>query len=207
MARRASSFRGRSGISESQRRKKTWTGFVVGTGMKNGFSLPVPAAPDNSESLALIFFPADGTAALSESTLLRIRGTVSIPKSTPASPVNTVVAFGIAMVTNEAAAAGSVPNPATVFGADWDGWLFYRSTVLDTVETQAGIFDAKAMRKFNGGTSLVFVGGAATDTGTGFPGGDILVCARGLFLLAWGLQSAPPRNFGRKARHTYSSSA
>jgi len=181
---RGRTFR-RGGISDSQRRKKTWSGFAEVGSLVNGFELPGATTGGAAGSaLSLLQFSA-ANSILSESTLMRIRGSVSIPKSTPdQAGANFIAAFGIAMVTDEAATAGAVPNPADVNGASWDGWLFYRSTVLDTVETQAGVFDAKAMRKFNGGMSLVFVNGVATDSPAGVASSSVLVVCRGLFLLA-----------------------
>jgi len=115
---------------------------------------------------------------------MRIRGSIAVPASSP-EPVNgATFAFGIAMVTDEAAKAGSVPNPATALGADWDGWLFYRANVLFPADANATVFDAKAMRKFNGGTSLVMVAGVATDAAAGVTAGVVDVVARALFLLA-----------------------
>jgi len=183
--RRSFGGRGSTRISESQRRKKTWSGFTIGGGIINGFQIQIPMLPGAPGSvLSLVSFSAALTTSLAESTLMRLRGSVLISKSIPTTTAGSAVfAFGVAMVTDEAAAIGSVPNPATVLGADWDGWLFYRSTVLDTVETQAGVFDAKAMRKFNSGMSLVFVGGSATD-GSATVSGNIDVICRGLFLLA-----------------------
>jgi len=111
---------------------------------------------------------------------MRIRGSIFVPKSTPQ---NTTYAFGIAMVSEEAGAAGSVPNPASGSGADWDGWMFYRANVLDPVDAGGTIFDCKAMRKFQGGQALVFVAGVDTISGGGAASMAIELVARGLFLL------------------------
>jgi len=186
MAHRRGSFRGRgTGISESQRRKKTWSGFALGATNFNGFAITIPATGATPDAtLSLVSFSAAGTIQ-QESTLMRLRGSVSVPKSTPDATTALTVAFGIAMVTDEAAAAASVPNPATAIGADWDGWLFYRANVAAPADANATVFDAKAMRKFDGGMSLVMVGGQAVDLGApSAPTTDILIVARGLFLLA-----------------------
>jgi len=177
--------RGRVGISESQRRKKTWVGFGIAGNVINGFELKPASLVAAGGSISLVSFSAKGSFSLEESTLMRIRGSVQVPKSTPGpnSGTNDVSAFGIAMVTDDAASVGAVPNPATVLGADWDGWLFYRSNVSGVLDANGTIFDAKAMRKFTGGQSLVFVAGLASDFVSGVTAGITLVSCRGLFLL------------------------
>jgi len=178
--------RGRTvGISDSQRRKKTWTGFAIGTTLINGFELVPATLVAAGSSLQLVQFAAVNSASLQESTLMRLRGSIQLPKSDPGpNGVDDISAFGIAMVTDEAASVGAVPNPATVIGADWDGWLFYRSTVSGVLDATGAIFDAKAMRKFKAGMSLIFVGGLATDSANGTAAGRFTISCRGLFLLA-----------------------
>jgi len=185
MAHRRGSFRrGGSGISESQRRKKTWTGLALAASVVNGFEIRVPTITPGNSILSLVFFSAADSLGLTESTLMRIRGSVSVPKSSLSVSEGFTVGFGIAMVTDEAAVAGSVPNPATPEGADWDGWLFFRSNTIGPADANATIMDAKAMRKFQGGTSLVFVGGNASNAGgLSAPEAVIEFVGRALFLL------------------------
>ena len=87
-------------------------------------------------------------------------------------------------MTDEAAAASAVLNPATAAGADWDGWLFYRSNVAGVADANASVMDSKSMRKWQSGMSLVIVGGQAID---GFStvsfAQTIEMGVRGLFLL------------------------
>ena len=180
---RGRTFR-RGGISESQRRKKTWSGFTIGSSGFNGFTLEVPALVAPGSVLTLVSFSAAQTTSLAESTLMRLRGSVLVPKSTPDALSDQVtIAFGVAMVTDDAAALGAVPNPATILGSDWDGWLFYRANLAAPFDANATVMDAKAMRKFNGGMSLVFVGGQASDAASA-ESVSIGVILRGLFLLA-----------------------
>jgi len=177
-------FRGR-GISESQRRKKTWAGLTFLNQSINGLQLQIPdlSGTPPSDSMAIAQFSASTAAGLTESTILRIRGSVLIPKSSPVGTSSSlVVAFGIAIVTDEAAVQVAIPNPATVEGADWDGWMFYRAVVSAVLDADATMFDVKAMRKLQGGMSLVLVAGAASD-GSVVTVGNVDVIARVLFLL------------------------
>jgi len=186
--RRGGSFRGRGGISESQRRKKTWVAFSIGSNVSNGMSIFTGStAGVAGSSLGLIVFQADLTAGFTESTLMRVRGSVLIPKSVPSAAVGAtgdeVYGFGIAMVADEAAAVGAVPNPASAEGVNWDGWMFIRSNVVTAVDAEGTILDSKAMRKFGGGQSLVFVAGVSTDDPAGSSGLQVEFVGRGLFLL------------------------
>jgi len=83
-------------------------------------------------------------------------------------------AIGLGIVTNEAGAAGSVPNPAeSSGGADWDGWFVHQQltwntdTVGDFIEPRKIVIDSKAMRKVQDGSGIVIaVGLQATNSGT-----------------------------------------
>jgi len=183
--RRGTSFRGR-GISEAQRRKKSWFAFNTDPGADLfKISLTPPDLVAQGESVAVAF--ADGVGfspSVIESTVLRIRGMVDIPKSTVASGgLSIVFAFGIGFVTNEAAAALAVPNPATATGADWDGWMFLRTSTQIALDITGTMLDVKAMRKWKSGTSLVLVAGLATDLSGGAGGMDFSIQARALLLL------------------------
>jgi len=187
MARQRSGFRGR-GISESQRRKKTWAALTIGQNLSNGMSIFTGSTGGvPGSSLGLVSFSADSTTGLSESTILRIRGSVLIPKSVPSAAVGAggdeVYGFGVAMVTDEAAAVGAVPNPASAEGVAWDGWQFIRSNVATAVDATGTIMDVKAMRKFDGGQSLIFVAGVSSDDPAGSSGLQIEFVGRILFLL------------------------
>jgi len=189
MAHRRGSFRGRGGISESQRRKKAWAGLTnFGTDDLNAVTLQPVSLGAPGASLDLTFFdPASGgTLTLEESTILRIRGIVDVPKSVLAldgANATTIAAFGIGFVTTQAAQAGAVPNPATVLGADWDGWMFLRSSTQSPVDIQGTMMDVKAKRKWRSGESLVFVAGLATDAPAGAVSQVTSVMCRTLILL------------------------
>ncbi len=165
MAHRRGSFRSR-GISDSQRRKKTWgqvkilvdgaetpgfvtsiglqvgTGSVAGRGFRDGFFL----------------LSGDGTGASpfsstipEESTILRIRGSVSFPKytalATGTSNVDTAIGFGVAGISDNI----STSYPAPITDADWDGWMFRRASSVSPVDSEGTVVDVKAMRKVKSG--------------------------------------------------------
>jgi len=188
MAHRRSFTRGRSGISDAQRRKKSWfgvglqgsnaTGLAIATGNTGGVA-------GGSVGLGIVDADQAALTGLLEGTILRIRGSILVPKSTLSTVASsqTTVAFGIGFVTDEAALAGAVPNPASENGADWDGWMFYRSSTLETVDSQGGIMDVKSMRKWNSGTSLVFVAGVETGQPGGASSFEVKILSRILFLL------------------------
>jgi len=179
------SFRGRSGVSQSQKRKHTWQSVGSAGAVTAGVSL-VPATPgfgDPAGTIAASGISSDDAGAFLEGTIVRIRGSLALGKSTLLVAGSSSEAFGIGFVTNEAFNASAIPNPATAVGADWDGWLFYRSTPLDTVEANAGLVDSKAMRKWNDGMTLVLVAGAASDNASPLAPSGAQFQARILILL------------------------
>jgi len=122
--------------------------------------------------------------AFVEGTILRIRGSLDVPKSTTIPGTGAItVAFGIGFVTDEAFAAGGLPNPATNEGVDWDGWMFYRSNVQGSLDANAGIVDSKSMRRWQGGMTLAFIAGGCSDEPTGFTGFNVQAILRLLILL------------------------
>jgi len=177
----------RRGISQTQRRKKAWIDMNVlpffGKDLAGGELLPPPIA-GVGESVSLLQFPSQ--AGFIESTILRIRGSITVPKSiytSDASDNTTITAFGIGIVSDQAAEALAVPNPATSTGYDWDGWMFLRQSGLDPLDANATTVDVKAMRKWQSGDSIVFVAGAATDAVAGYTSIAVDFSLRGLFLL------------------------
>lgn len=186
MAHRRGSFRGRSGISDTQRRKKAWIDMNVAPGNQDdisGGALAAPALVAPGDSVSVLQFPSQ--PGFLESTILRIRGNVSVPKSTygEITALTSVFAFGIGVVSDEAATALAVPNPATATGYDWDGWLFLRQGNSTALEPNAEIVDVKAMRKWKSGDSIVFVAGLATNAVVGEGAMPVAFSLRGLFLL------------------------
>jgi len=180
-----SSFR--KGISQTQRRKKAWIDMNVaaasGSDISGGSLQPAVIPSASEESVAILQFPSQ--AGFIESTLLRIRGTIDVPKSlySIAGGEQDVQAFGIGIVSDQAAEALAVPNPATASGYDWDGWMFLRQSSQVAVSVDGTIMDVKSMRKWQSGDSIVFVAGAASSSVGGFTPSPISFSLRGLFLL------------------------
>jgi len=181
-------FRGR--VSQSQRRKKLWADLNVDRVLGEDLSITLlqpGAASIGISPVAVAGFTSSGAPALLESTLLRLRGWVDVPKSvigTIGGSDQVSYAFGIGFVSEEAFQAGAVPNPATGSGLDWDGWMFVRQSdqaALDAVGTR---MDVKSMRKWQSGDALIFVFGAASNSVAPINSPILTYSARGLFLLA-----------------------
>jgi len=153
---------------------------VTGADM-SGSELQTPVLGSPGESLQILQFPSQ--PGFVESTLLRIRGVLSVPKSSYGSSAAGIVAFGIGIVSDKAATAEAVPNPATATGYDWDGWMFLRQNITQVLDPAGEIVDVKSMRKWQSGDSIVFVAGASTDAAAGFASQAVSFSLRGLFLL------------------------
>jgi len=176
----------RRGISETQRRKKAWIDMNAAPAFGedvSGGALKPPDLVAPGESVAVLQFPSQ--TGFFESTILRIRGFLNVPKSLYGTAPNEAdcFCFGIGIVSDTAAEALAVPNPATATGYDWDGWLFLRQNSTVSVDPAGEIVDVKAMRKWKSGDSIVFVAGSATSDLTGQLGLNFLFSLRGLFLL------------------------
>jgi len=171
-----SSFRGRGrvGISQSQRRKKSWINVTAGTQLIDGSLGPtlnpninifVPSATSGGlfvGSSAGLFSDPVLDKVPAESTILRIRGSVNLPKNTvglgAAGAENFAIGIGVMEAT--AASLGAFPNPATPEGGAWDGWMFYRSQQATSLDANAAIIDVKAMRKVQSGEAIIIAVGA-----------------------------------------------
>jgi len=170
MAHARRSFRGR-GISDSQRRKKSWiqvTGPTVSSdGVVTANQTPnmnliiagnIGGSTTEGNSVGLISDPVlDKVPA--ESTILRIRGSVNLPKNTIGTSEVDNFAIGIGVMESTAAGLGAFPNPATPDGGAWDGWMWYRSQQAASLDANASIIDVKSMRKVQSGSSIVIVTG------------------------------------------------
>jgi len=191
MAHRRGAFRGSRGISDAQRRKKTWgpftanlsplgvpsTTIVLGTASTPGVSSP-------EEAVSFLPFTE---GIFPESTILRIRGSLNMDKNSVASPRIVTNAFGIGVMETGALLLGSAPNPASPQGSNWDGWMFHRSINNAVVDAASTWVDVKSMRKIQSGYSLFFCLGiyVMTDDDSA-PTTASTTCeftARGLFLL------------------------
>jgi len=193
------SFRGR-GISQSQRRKKAWAAFrglasgTAGVSTTESLTLRfelivgVAGASPQSQSVGFVFPTGKVAGNLdAESTLMRIRGSLNQAKNSVSATTQEVQAFGIGVMEQTAALLGSFPNPADPEGANWDGWMFYRSINTAILDAEATIMDVKSMRKVQSGYALVMVAGShgVTLDGSQLPAPAINteLTARGLFLL------------------------
>ena len=188
MAHRRSFGRSGRGISETQRRKKVWIDMNVapsiGDDISGGFITPAPLVAPGS-SVAALTFPSSTNPSFAESTLLRVRGTVDIPKNSGNILTDIIVnAFGIGIISEQASTVlTAIPNPATASGYDWDGWMFLRSSFQTAVDVQGTMVDVKAMRKWKSGDAIVFVAGLATNVAAGAAVTPTNFSLRGLFLL------------------------
>jgi len=175
--------------SSSARRKKLW-GDLNFTQAGDNVAI-TSLTPSNivspGGSIAATFFSSNAAPSVTEGTILRIRGYIDVPKSTGGLGTfgnQTVFAFGIGLVTDEASqVATAIPNPASITGSDWDGWMFLRSSSQVSVDTQGTALDVRAKRKFQSGMSLVFVAGMETNKAAGDNGQEFVGSFRGLFLL------------------------
>jgi len=178
----------RQSAQRAPRRKRLWADLNVqtlGEDMSITRLVP-PTLVAAGASLQISAFASSSAPALLESTLVRLRGFVDIPKilTSATGLTDTVFAFGIGFVSEEAAAQVAVPNPATGSGLDWDGWMFLRSSTQVPLDITGTQMDVKAMRKWESGTSLIFVAGMSTSNAAGDSGMNFQFSARGLFLLA-----------------------
>jgi len=116
-----------------------------------------------------------GALALRPFTVVRTRGTLSVRSDQAGASEAYGAAFGMAVVSDQAAAAGVASVPTPVLDSDSDLWYVYEM-LLATIQlgtavafgAGAGvqrIIDSKAMRKVEDGQDLVQViegaGGAA----------------------------------------------
>ena len=135
--------------NNSNRRKTDWVGWPDAaqsaiTGNTNTlFSSAVFAAP---------------------TTIVRTRGIITVGVQSTAADLEITGAFGCAIVSEEAAAAGAASIPGPWTQNDWDGWFVLQpfSLILE-ITTDIGVqqimseyvIDSKGMRKAEDGDRLV----------------------------------------------------
>ncbi len=181
------SFRPRGrGISESQRRKKTWiaaktTLAVTGAGAGFGTSIiiSVPAPPTgigDNNAVAFAFIDEGATTAGDEEstfpeecTILRTRGSLLFPKTTATigsggSP-EAQFALGMGVTDIRSIVNGAFPGP--IVDADWDGWMFMRQSTVTPVDSIGTVVDIKSMRKIKSGDALFITAQTMSGGGTG----------------------------------------
>ncbi len=200
MAHRRGSFRGR-GISESQRRKKTWISVKTATGgsgslasaftTANIMETPVTTASAGSfgtDIFALVSDPVveqgeEASTLPEECTILRARGSLLFPKNLAAAgPIiedNYSWGFGVTDIRS----IQGFSAPGAIIDADWDGWMFLRQSGVSPVDSMGTMVDVKAMRKIKNGDALFFSAQAVNGGSTITPAGQFLFDLRLLILL------------------------
>jgi len=186
-------------LSQSQRRKKSWIQITGPTISSDGNSTPTQTPnmnliiPGNvggntteGNSIGLISDPIlDKVPA--ESTILRLRGSINLPKNDIAATQVDNFAIGIGVMEATAAALGAFPNPATPEGGAWDGWMFYRSQQAGSLDANASVIDIKSMRKVQSGNAIIIVVGRFSSGTMGNLGAGtddpVQINLRGLILL------------------------
>ncbi len=197
------SFRGR-GISESQRRKKSWFVMQLATGavgagnvsVVNSVIMTTPAIGMTAGSSAAVLVSATSDPEIetgeefstlpNESTILRIRGSLNFPKNEATEGDLTGVpefsfAFGMGVTDVRSLVEGTPPQPIT--DAGWDGWMFLRQSTVSPLDSEGTVFDVKAMRKIKSGDAFFMIGQGVSGGATGVSGGMWQVDARLLMLL------------------------
>ncbi len=200
MPRGRGSFR-RPGISQSQRRKKTWgqvkfatvgpggTGslFVTSIHMHTNATSNVAGAIQND----LIAAIDSGISGLGdeistfpeECTLLRARGSLLFPKNLQSGTVLTAdnYAWGFGITDIRSLSEGFSPKP--IVDSDWDGWMFLRQSAVGPVDSDGTVVDVKAMRKIETGDALFFAAQAVNGDSVITPAADWMFDMRFLILL------------------------
>ncbi len=149
---RRTPFRPRAG----SRRQVTWIGPADQAFVALGSGLNVVVAS---------FDPA--AAGLAKPTVVRTRGEFAVrPSAATITDLQVVGAYGLAVVSDRALAAGSGSIPGPFVDAGWDGWFVWGS--FHYVQEQAdatGIYlnfhtqvvDSKAMRKVTDDETIVLM--------------------------------------------------
>ena len=151
------------GMTVSQRRKTSWT---VG-----------PSGELNPSAVGASLFGVAAEAQLEALTIVRTRGELLIYTAVAGTALEGMQgAFGICVVSQNAAGVGvtAVPHPVTDVG--WDGWLYHRTwnvfSPTGSIGDGSGAegvrieIDSKAMRKTKITDNVIAVIEVATLTGT-----------------------------------------
>jgi len=161
---------------QSSRRKTTWGGI-------HSLAYTTIAAGTN---VLLAFFSAAGLVNVPRSTLIRVRGVVSVRSDQSIGVEAPMGAFGIALANENARVAGaaSLLGPITDSSADeWQTWqgLFPPGLVTTNMsDVREYMIDSKGQRKLSDLESIVVMVENASAT----IGMEIAVQLRFLFLLS-----------------------
>jgi len=115
----------------------------------------------------------DGTGAApftgslpSESTILRVRGSLVFPK-TNAGTANVLEQFSFGFGVSAISDNLSSSYPAPITDMDWDGWMFLRQSGASVQSAFGSVIDVKAMRKIQDGELFFIAAEGVTVGGTG----------------------------------------
>jgi len=112
-----------------------------------------------------------GTPPIDDLTVLRTRGRFAVSNSGVGLANNdkVMVAVGLGVVPG---VAGQTIFPTPIVDADWDGWFLHETLYIGTgaILELDGLFnqmviDSKAMRKLNGGSTLIASFDALNESG------------------------------------------
>ncbi len=124
------------------------------------------AVATTAKTLIGSFTPATAVPSMNNPTVVRVRGEVSITPQAFSADVTIVGAYGVAIVSTDAFAAGAASVPGPFDDADWGGWLVWRSfSRIFEFADATGFFwgsfeqevDSKAMRKMGSNDTMVLV--------------------------------------------------
>jgi len=105
-------------------------------------------------------------ASLGNTTIVRTRGLLSVRPTAFSADLDVSGAFGIAIVSDQAFAAGAASVPGPFTDQDWDGWfvwmpMLYRYEFGDltgqALISKELVIDSKAMRKVGANETVVVV--------------------------------------------------
>ncbi len=138
------------------RRQVTWIGPA-----SQGFQ---SVGSTNSVIIASFDPAANG---LAKPTVVRTRGEVTIrPATAVVTDLEVTAAYGLAVVSDKAFAAGAASIPEPFDDAGWDGWFVWRSISYSqeagdatgfTVVSHSQEVDSKAMRKVTDDETIVLM--------------------------------------------------
>ncbi len=141
---------------DGPKRQVTW----IGPPDQNFLSVTSTA-----KTLVGSFDPA--AAALIKPTVVRTRGNVAVKPTALNADVTIVGAFGLAVVSDQAFAAGAGSIPGPFDDAEWDGWFVWHSFSYTFEFADATGFqgpmdlntevDSKAMRKVTDNETIVLM--------------------------------------------------
>ena len=112
------------------------------------------------------FDPSTATPSIDQATIVRTRGQVVIKLGTYVADLSISGAYGVAIVSSDAFAAGIASIPGPFDDADWDGWYVWRSfgghyEVKGGESSLLGSWhyevDSKAMRRIGPNQTLVMI--------------------------------------------------